>query len=73
MRPVLQRGPGRCQRTAGPAHSRCSIAQLTTWLSTDPLRHNSAARFLLSQMVEAHETVERGLVAGNTIVNVIAG
>lgn len=47
-----------------------AVAQMTAWLAGERVIHNIAARLPLSKIVEAHETVEQGLVAGNTIVDV---
>lgn len=52
------------------AQRSTAVAQLTNLLETNQLTHNIAARLPLSSIIEAHETVEQGRVAGNTIVDV---
>ena len=52
------------------AQRSTAVAQLTSLLEANQLTHNIAARLPLSSIIEAHETVEQGRVAGNTIVDV---
>lgn len=47
-----------------------AIAGLNELMAGGRLAHNIAARVPLSEIVEAHEIVERGSVAGNTIVQI---
>ena len=47
-----------------------AIAGLNELMAGGRLTHNIAARVPLSEIVEAHEIVEKGAVAGNTIVQI---
>jgi NADPH2:quinone reductase len=49
---------------------RRATDDLTTLLREGRLVHNIAARFPLAAIAEAHETVERGLAIGNTVLEI---
>ncbi|MEQ1759946.1 MAG: NADPH:quinone reductase [Vicinamibacterales bacterium] len=53
-----------------PLDRASAIADLTMLMTEGQLTHNVAARFPLSSIVQAHETVEQGTAIGNVVVEV---
>jgi NADPH2:quinone reductase len=47
-----------------------AIAGLTMMMEQGRLTHNVAARFPLSEIIDAHEAVEQGTARGNVVVDV---
>ncbi len=47
-----------------------AVADITRMLAANRLTHNVAATFPLAEIVNAHETVEQGRVAGNVVIQV---
>jgi NADPH2:quinone reductase len=53
------------------AERRAAIAALGSMLETRSLTHAIGARFALDDIAAAHETVETGHTAGNTIIDLV--
>ncbi len=53
-----------------PLDRASAIADLSMLMTEGQLTHNVAARFPLSAIVQAHETVEQGTAIGNVVVEV---
>ena len=51
-----------------PAARRQGIADLTTWMEENRIRHRIAAEYPLERIAEAHEAVEQGRAIGNVVV-----
>jgi NADPH2:quinone reductase len=52
-----------------PEDRAAAERQLTAWLEAGALQHNIALRLPLERVVEAHEAVESGRVAGNVVLD----
>jgi NADPH2:quinone reductase len=57
----------------GAADRDAAVSTLTRLCAANELQHNIAARLPLERIVEAHESVEQGRVAGNVVVSVASG